>query len=153
MNKKWVRRLVNFWPPLFFTGIRATYIRPDFRVIDIELKLHWYNRNYVGTQFGGSLFSMTDPWYMMMLLYNLGEDYYVWDKSGHIDFLQPGKGRVKAHFEIDDQLLNDIRAETANGEKYLPTFPIDILDADDKVVARVVRTLYIRHKPHKRPTN
>lgn len=153
MNKKWVRRLVNFWPPFFFTGIKATYIRPDFRVIEIELKLRWYNRNYVGTQFGGSLFSMTDPWYMMMLLYNLGEDYYVWDKSAHIDFLQPGRGRVRALFEIDDQLLEHIRSETAMGEKYLPQFTIDILDDDDRVVARVVRTLYIRHKPHRRPNN
>src|SRR5690625_6218597 len=77
MNEKWLRRLINFWPPMFFAGIKATRISDDFRAIDVSLTLRWYNRNYVGTHFGGSLFSMTDPWYMLMLMHNLGRDYYV----------------------------------------------------------------------------
>lgn len=153
MKKALVRRLVNFWPPLFFAGIKATRISPDFRTIDVALKLRWYNRNYVGTQFGGSLFAMTDPWYMMMLMHNLGGDYYVWDKSAHIDFTAPGRGPVRAEFRLDDATLDRIRAHTRHGEKYLPEFTVDILDRDDTLVARVVRTIYVRHKPHKRPSD
>ncbi|MDQ2077702.1 DUF4442 domain-containing protein [Marinimicrobium sp. ABcell2] len=151
MRKNMVRRLVNFWPPLFFAGIKATRISKDFREIDIALKLRWYNRNYVGTQFGGSLFSMTDPWYMLMLMYNLGREYYVWDRSAHIDFKAPGRGVVRAEFRLNEEILERIRRHTDNGEKYLPEFTIDILDEDDQLVAQVVRTLYVRHKPRRRP--
>ncbi|WP_111641101.1 DUF4442 domain-containing protein [Marinimicrobium alkaliphilum] len=150
MSPKWLRRLVNFWPPMLFTGIRATYISDDFCKVDVTLKYRWYNRNYVGTQYGGSLFSMTDPWYMMMLHHNLGNDYYVWDKSADIDFVSPGRGPVHAHFVIDDYLLHTIREQTAQGEKYLPEFTIDIVDGDHNLVARVNRTLYVRRKPRAR---
>src|SRR5690554_311901 len=150
MNEKWLRRLINFWPPMFFAGIKATRISEDFRAIDVALKLRWYNRNYVGTHFGGSLFSMTDPWYMVMLMHNLGRDYYVWDRSAHIDFLAPGRGVVRAEFRLSDEILEHIRRQTASGDKYLPEFTIDILDESDTLVARVLRTLYVRHKPHRR---
>jgi acyl-coenzyme A thioesterase PaaI-like protein len=151
MRKNLVRRLANFWPPLFFAGIKATRISEDFREIDIALKLRWYNRNYVGTHFGGSLFSMTDPWYMLMLMHNLGRDYFVWDRSAHIDFKAPGRGVVRAEFRLEDETLERIRRHTDAGEKYLPEFVIDILDEDDTLVARVTRTVYVRHKPRRRP--
>ncbi|WP_024460886.1 DUF4442 domain-containing protein [Marinimicrobium sp. LS-A18] len=151
MNWKWARRLVNFWPPLFFAGIKATSISEDFRRIEVVLKRLFHTRNMVGTQFGGSLFAMTDPWYMMMLTYNLGRDYFVWDKSAHIDFIAPGRTAVRAVFNLDDATLERIRAHTADGKKYLPNFAIDIVDDNGHLVARVHRTLYVRAKPHKRP--
>lgn len=151
MNWKWVRRLVNFWPPLFFAGIRATHISEDFRHIEVSLKLRFFNRNMVGTQFGGSLFAMTDPWYMMMLTYHLGKDYYVWDKGAHIDFLAPGRSAVKAVFTVNDAILERIREHTAGGAKYLPDFVVEVTDTSGRLVARVHRTLYVRAKPHRRP--
>ncbi len=151
MKPSVLRRLINFWPPLFFTGIRATHISDDFRVVEVSLKLRWYNRNYVGTQFGGSLFAMTDPWYMLMLMHNLGGEYYVWDKQADIDFVAPGRTEVTARFELSETVLNDIRTHTAKGEKYLPSFTVSVLDKDSNLVAQVERRLYIRKKPHARP--
>ena len=111
------------------------------------MKLRWYNRNYVGVHFGGSLFAMTDPWFMLMLMHNLGREYYVWDKRGAIDYIAPGRGTVTAHFQIDDDVLDEIREKTASGEKYLPEFHIEIRDEQQQVVARVHRVLYVRKKP------
>ncbi len=150
MNAKWLRRLINLWPPLFFTGIHATYISPDFREVHVSLKLRWYNRNYVGTQFGGSLYAMTDPWYMLMLMHNLGDEYYVWDKSAHVDYVAPGKTHVSAHFRLDEEQLESIRTQAANGHKHLPVFTVNIHDRRGQVVARVRRELYVRLKPHHR---
>jgi acyl-coenzyme A thioesterase PaaI-like protein len=141
-----LRRLINFWPPFLFAGIRSTNIDPDFRAIDVALVLRWFNRNYVGTHFGGSLFAMTDPWYMLMLMQNLGRDYYVWDQRSTIEFIAPGRGTVRAEFRIDEALLATIREHTAAGAKYLPEFTVDILDAEQKLVARVHKTIYIRKK-------
>jgi hypothetical protein len=79
MKANTFRHLINLWPPFLLTGIHATRVTADYREVDCELRQRWYNRNYVGTHFGGSLFSMTDPWYMLMLMHILGRDYLVWD--------------------------------------------------------------------------
>ena len=143
------RRIINLWPPLLFAGIRAKSVSDNYREIEVVLKLHWYNRNYVKVHYGGSLFSMTDPWYMLMLMENLGREYYVWDQRASIDYVAPGRGTVSARFSLDEVLLDEIRAKTADGEKYLPEFKIEIFDEQKKLVARVNRTLYVRRKPEK----
>lgn len=147
------KTMVNLWPPLFFSGIKITYLAADFRETHVTLKLRWYNRNYVGTQYGGSLMSMTDPWYMLMILKNLGGDYFVWDKHAEIDYIAPGKSHVHAQFKITDETLDDIRAKTANGEKYLPEFVVDIKDDEGRLIARIKRRVYIKLKPHARNAN
>ncbi len=141
---------VNLWPPLFFSGIKVTHLAADYRETRVTLKLRWYNKNYVGTQYGGSLVSMTDPWYMLMIMNNLGRDYFVWDKHAEVDYISPGKTHVHAQFKITDEILADIRTKTAAGEKYVPEFIVDINDDDGKLVARVKRRVYIKLKPRAR---
>ncbi|MFC3117257.1 DUF4442 domain-containing protein [Cellvibrio fontiphilus] len=150
MKANLFRWMVNAWPPLFFAGIKVTYLAADYREARVTLKLRWYNRNYVGVQYGGSLMSMTDPWYMLLLMHSLGKDYFVWDKHAEIDFIAPGKTHVYAQFKITDEILADIRAKTASGEKYVPEFSVDILDEHNKLVARVKRRVYIKLKPRAR---
>jgi acyl-coenzyme A thioesterase PaaI-like protein len=142
--------IVSLWPPLFFSGIKVTHLSADYKETRVTLKLRWYNKNYVGTQYGGSLMSMTDPWYMLMLMTNLGRDYFVWDKHAEIDYIAPGKTHVHAHFKITDEDIEGIRAKTANGEKYVPEFLVDIKDDNDQLVAQVRRRVYIKLKPHAR---
>ncbi len=150
MKAKVLRRVINLWPPLFFNSIRATRISDDYREIDVRLKLRWYNRNNVRTQFGGNLFAMTDPWYMLMIMENLGRDYFVWDKKANIDFISPGRSDVTAKFILTEEKLAEIRAATAAGEKYLPEFVVEIYNTKQELVARVHRTVYIKRKPTKR---
>jgi acyl-coenzyme A thioesterase PaaI-like protein len=149
--KPWAAKyLLRLWPPYWGMGIRIEHVSEDFRQIVVTMKFAWWNRNYVGTQFGGSLFAMTDPFYMLMLHKALEPDYFVWDKGACIDFIKPGKSKVRARFEIDDAMLEDIRRHTARGEKYFKDLSLDIVDASGEVVARVKRTLYLRKKPHLR---
>jgi len=149
MKSTLLRHLINYWPPFLFNAIRTTYISDDFREIHVSLKLRFYNRNYVGTHFGGNLFSMTDPWYMLMLMQNLGREYFVWDKKATIDFLSPGRGTVTAKFLLTAERVEEIAAATTKGEKYLPEFIVDVLDTNQHLVARVHKTLYIKRKPAK----
>ncbi|WP_312929492.1 DUF4442 domain-containing protein [Stutzerimonas nitrititolerans] len=145
-----LRWLMNFYPPYLGAGIRVRHISDDFRQAQVRMDLRWYNRNYVGTQFGGSLYSMTDPFFMLMLLQNLGDDYVVWDKAANIEFVSPGKGRVYADFTITEQLLDEIRQHTAGGDKYLPRLHVEVRDEQGTLVARVQKTLYVRLKPRMR---
>jgi uncharacterized protein DUF4442 len=140
-------RSINIWPPFLAAGIRVARRSPDMKAIDVEMRLHFYNRNYVGTHYGGSLYSMTDPFYMLMLMENLGREYMVWDKAANIRFRKPGKGRVKAEFRLSDAQLNEIREKLRTQEKYEPTFLIEVKDEAGDVVAEVQKILHIRRKP------
>ncbi|ASK34646.1 tetrameric acyl-CoA thioesterase [Alcanivorax sp. N3-2A] len=141
-----LRRGLLLYGPFLGAGVRVDTLSKDFRYVRVSMGMHWYNRNYVGTHFGGSLYSMTDPFYMLMLINNLGGDYIVWDKSARIDFVSPGKGRVFAEFELTDAMLNEVRAATAGGDKYLPTWPVTVRDGAGNTVAEVSKTLYVRKK-------
>jgi acyl-coenzyme A thioesterase PaaI-like protein len=142
-----LRWMLSLYPPYLGAGIRVQALSADFRHAKVRMGLGWYNRNYVGTQFGGSLYSMVDPFYMLLLMENLGRNYIVWDKAASIDFVSPGKGPVYAEFSIDEALLDEIRRQTEGGEKYLPLLKVQIHDGSGTLVARVEKTLYVRRKP------
>ena len=145
-----LRWIMTLYPPYLGAGVSVQQMSADFRHVKVRMGLGWYNRNYVGTQFGGSLYSMTDPFFMLMVMENLGRDYIVWDKAASIDFIAPGKGPVYAAFRIDEALLDEIRQHTAGGDKYLPQLHVDVHDGDGTLVARVHKTLYVRLKPRVR---
>ncbi len=141
-----LRGMLSTFAPYLGAGIKVTKVAEDFSAATVELRQHWYNTNYVGTHFGGSLYSMVDPHYMLLLMRRLGKGYIVWDKSASIDFIRPGKGTVRAHFELTDERVEEIRRMTAGGDKYLPEWDIDILDESGELVARVHKVLYVRKK-------
>jgi acyl-coenzyme A thioesterase PaaI-like protein len=141
-----LKTLINLWPPFLGAGIKVRHIAPDWKQIDVRLRLGLTNRNYVGVHFGGSLYSMTDPFFMLMLMQSLGRDYVVWDKAGAIEYHKPGKGVVSACFTLHETQLHDIRQRTASGDKYLPELKVDIRDETGDIVATVNKTLYVRRK-------
>jgi acyl-coenzyme A thioesterase PaaI-like protein len=141
-----LRFLMNVWPPYVGAGIRVRHIAPDFRSVTVDMRLGWSNRNYVGTHFGGSLYAMTDPFLMVMLSRNLGGQYRVWDKSGSIDYIAPGRSRVWARVDLNENDLEQIRRMTEAGDKHLHLFNVDIKDDEGMVVARVEKIIYIRRK-------
>ncbi len=143
---KALRRSINFWPPFFGARIRVKHIAADMMSIDVEMKLRWWNANYVGTHFGGSLFSMTDAFYMLMVMAKLGSDYIVWDKAASIRYRKPGKGTVRAEFRLTEAQLDDIRRKLETLTKYEPTFKVDVKDLEGNVVAEVEKLLWIRKR-------
>jgi len=144
-----MRWMFNIWPPFRAAGIRVRDIGHDFRSATIELRMRLMNRNYVGTHFGGSLFAMTDPFFMVLMMRNLGRDYIVWDKQGTVRFLKPAKGTVTARIVLPPERIEEARAATASGQKFEPSFKVDIVDSDGVTVADVEKVLYIRRKRDK----
>lgn len=137
---------LNLWPPFRGAGIRVTRVSRDFREIDVELRRKLLNRNYFGTQFGGSMYAMTDPFHALMMLHNLGREYIVWDKAGAIRYVKPGRGAVYARFRLDAAAVERAREATANGDKHEPTFTVDVVDGAGEVIAVVDKTLHIRRQ-------
>lgn len=143
----WTRlreRWVNFYPPMLGAGIRSRSV--DEHTVDVEMRLTAFNRNIVGVHFGGSLYAMCDPWFMLILMRALGGDYIVWDKAANIRFVRPGRGTVRAHFHIPPSRVDEIRAAADRDGKVEPTFSVNVLDAQGQVVAQVEKLLYVRRK-------
>jgi acyl-coenzyme A thioesterase PaaI-like protein len=149
-SAKQLQKGMKWWPPFLGAGIRVRSLSDDYREAVVELRMGRFNRNYVGTHFGGSLYAMTDPFFMIMLLHNLGSEYFLWDKSGSIEYVAPGKGTVRAEFRLTAERIEEIRQLAATGEKIFPEFAVDVTDEAGAVVARVKKTLYVRLKPRSR---
>ncbi len=139
-----LEKFINIYPPFVGAGIRSRSI--DERTVDVEMKLTAFNRNVVGVHFGGSLYAMCDPWFMLILMRLLGSDYIVWDKAANIQFKRPGRGKVKARFHIPVERVEQIRMDADQAGKIEPTFLVDVLDEQSEVVAHIEKLLYVRRK-------
>jgi hypothetical protein len=144
-SRRWLIRLLNLYPPYLGAGVRVK-ASPDLRTFNVRMRLTWWNRNYVSTHFGGSLYTMCDPFFMLILLEALGSGYVVWDKAATIRFRRPGRGLVKATFHIPQERIDEIRAAADAGGKVEPVFTVEVVDGEGKVVAEVEKLLYVRKK-------
>lgn len=146
LRQLFLDRLINFYGPFLGAGVKLLKMSKDFRHAKVSMKLTFYNKNYMGTQFGGSLYAMVDPWYMLMLIKNLGPEYIVWDKAATINFRKPGRETVYAEFNLTEDHLNEIRATLVAQNKMDYVFKVEIKDKDGKLIADVDKVLYIRKK-------
>ncbi len=150
IRKRLIYGLINFWPPYFFSGIHVTRLDPAGCVAEVELRTHWWNANYHGTAYGGSLFSMTDPFYALILIEHLGPRFMVWDKASSIRFRRPGTGTVKATFEIPRAQIDAIRETAIRDGKAEETFKAEIVDGQGQVVAVVEKLVHVKRVTKKK---
>ena len=77
---------------------------------------------------------------------NLPANYIVWDYSADIKFIKPGRDTVVAEFVLDDKVINLIKDKTAQGNKYIAPFRVDIKNSQDELVCQVNKLVYIKLK-------
>ena len=128
---------------------RLTYVSDDIQQVDIKIPLSYKNRNYVGSVFGGSLFSATDPIYMIQLLNILDENYVVWDKHASIRFRRPVKQDAYVNFVITDEDLEQIKKDVAEQKEIDFKKVIQITNKQkDIVFAEVTKIIYVADKEY-----
>lgn len=142
-----LKQLGNLYGPFVGSGIKITYLSEDFKNVHVEMPLTWFNKNYVGTHFGGSLYSMVDPFYMLMLINILGPGYIVWDKEATVRFKKPGRGTVRATFKISDEEINHIKSSLAEERSIDFTKSVIVKDDDGNIICEAEKTMYIKKKP------
>jgi len=133
----------NFWPCYRGTGARVTFIAEDWRDVRVCLPLSWRTRNYVGTIFGGSLYAAVDPFYMIMLMKNLGPAYVVWDKAASIRFKKPGQSLLHASFHLAESELVEVRRLLLEQPKLDRTYVVQVVDEAGVVHAEVQKVIHI----------
>lgn len=137
---------MSLWIPNLFSGIRVRRIADDWTSATVDLHVNVFTRNYVKTAFGGSMSAMTDPYFFMLVMHQLGRDYVVWDTKGEIEFLIPGRGVLTANFSVPRAKAEELRERARGGAKVLEWFETDIVNAAGEVVAHVRREVYVREK-------
>ncbi|MFI5276122.1 MAG: DUF4442 domain-containing protein [Ktedonobacterales bacterium] len=148
MAESWRTRLLrwryNWFPAYRGTGAWVTYIASDWREVRIRLPLNIQTYNYVGTIFGGSMYAAVDPFYMIMLIRNLGKGYVVWDRAATIRFKKPGRATLYARFALDQPELDAIRAELEQARSLDRVYHVELTDAQGVVCAEIDKVIYIR---------
>ncbi len=135
------------WSPMYKrTTAKVIEVSDDLHFVKIKIPLSWKNRNYVGTIFGGSMLSATDPIYMIQLLNILGEAYVVWDKSATINYRRPAKEAVFCEFVFSEEEIKTIKKDVdQNGEIDIIKTP-NIVTEDGTLVAELNKTIYVAYK-------
>lgn len=149
--KRFFLYLWNFWPPYWGAGIHIETISKDFKYARIRLKWRPWTRNIVRTQFGGSIYAMVDPIYMVMLMALLGREYIVWDKAASIRFRRPGKSELTAEFALTDEDIHLIKQELGKADKYDWQKTVQVKDKSGEVIAEIHKTIHVRNKQLKFP--
>ncbi len=145
-RKKYLLKFLNYWPPFLGAGIQIETMSKDYKEIEVSLKMRFWNRNYVNTHYGGSLYSMTDPFYMLMLIQLMGPEYIIWDKAATIKFKKPGIGKVRALFQISDDQIKSFKKALDSTNKIEPILIVLVKDESQNIIAEVEKTLYIKKK-------
>jgi len=146
LNATWLKRLFNIWPPYLGAGLKVLEITEQWDFARVKLRKGRLNSNYFGTAYGGSLYSMTDPFYALLLVNQLGRDYIVWDKGATIKYVRPGTTDVYCEFKLSPEKVLEIKQLTDQQEKYEPEFEVEIFDANQQLVAKVTKILHVRRK-------
>ena len=142
------RHGLNLWPCIRSTGGRVIELTPDFKLLVVRLKLNWRTRNVVGTIFGGSMYSSTDPFFMLMLMQVLGKKYVVWDKGCTIRFKKPATKTLFAEFKITDEMLQPVLETVHKDGRANFTWTIQYKDADGVVYAEFDKLMYVATKEY-----
>ncbi len=141
-----MRWAFNLWPCYWGTGARVTHIAADWRTVRVRLPLSWRTRNYVGTIFGGSLYAAVDPFFMIMLMKQLGPGYEVWDKAAAIRFRKPGRTTLFATFRLEEGEGDEVRRLLSDVPKVNRTYQIQLMDDQGIVHAEVEKTIHIARR-------
>jgi hypothetical protein len=149
MKASHLKLLLNFYPPYLGAGVKVKHLSSEYTKATVEMKLRWWNQNYLKTHFGGSLYSMIDPFYVLMFIHLLGPDYIVWDKEATIKFRRPGKSTMRAEFEVSDEEIEEIKKKLETQEKLDFIKKVEIKNEKGKLIAEVDKVLYFARKDKK----
>ena len=137
----------NYYVPFWVNGVSITHINEDMSRIDVRLKSRSNAVGTVqGTMFGGSLFTFTDPFYVLILLRHIGKDHNVWDKKSSIEFISPGRSDINYSFSFTQSEIKEIVEKCKDHAPLLKNIDIELKGDDGKTVAKINKIVHIRRK-------
>lgn len=128
---------------------KVYFVSEDLHKVSIRIKLSYKNSNYVGSIFGGSMLSATDPIFMIQLLNILDDSYVVWDKAACIKFKKPARETCYAEFEFTKEEIENIKRDILEKKEIDVKKKVNLTNKDKTVVfAEVTKTIYVANKKY-----
>ncbi|GAA4235600.1 DUF4442 domain-containing protein [Postechiella marina] len=125
---------------------RVIEVSGDLLYVKIKIPISYKNRNFVGSIFGGSLFSATDPIYMIQLINILGDNYVVWDKDATIKYKRPAREDVFTEFIFTNEDIEHIKKQVSEHGEYNLVKTPNIVNKDGITIAELHKTMYVADK-------
>lgn len=139
--------LFNLSPMYRRTCGRIIHVTDDLSCITVRIRLSYKNINYNGSMFGGSLFSATDPIFMIQFNELLGHKYVIWDKTAKIQFKRPAKENVWIDFKVSGEELQNVREQADENGSYTFMKQVDLTNKCKTIVfATVEKEIYVATK-------
>jgi len=142
------RLLFNLSPMYKNTGGKLIKVSDDLHYIKIQLLFNYKTKNYVGTIYGGHMYSSVDGIYVIQLIHILGDNYIVWDKSAKIKFKRPANKTLFADFKISDELIEQIKGDIVKDKKKDYNLFVNLTDENGNIYAQVEKVIYIASKEY-----
>lgn len=92
------------------------------------------------------MYAAVDPFYMVMLMKILGDEYVVWDRSATIRFKKPGRETLFAEFHVTreetDEIIEVLETRKSTNREYV----IELRNAAGEVHAVIDKEIYVTRK-------
>lgn len=141
---KWAMCL---YPPLLFQRIWVKRFHPNFYGVDVKISNSFFNRNYNGSIFGGTIYAATDPFYAILfdqLMQRKGYKVRVWLKSGYIQYLKPGLTSLYFTIKITDEMIAEAEQTIKANGKFVKTYPLELFNKNGELCATALNEVYLR---------
>jgi hypothetical protein len=142
---KWVMRL---YPPLFFQRIWVVAIDKGYRSVEVKIKKSFFNKNYNGSIFGGTLFAAADPFYPLLFYQFFAQKGYrlkVWSKSSAIEYLKPALTDLNFKISLTDDDITEAENILNTIGKYTAHHPINIYNKEGVLCVSLMNEVYVRN--------
>lgn len=137
----------NLSPMYRRSTARIQSVSEDLSKICIKLPINYKNRNYMGTIFGGSMFSSVDPIPMVQLIHLTDHQYVIWDKSAEIYFKRPAHVDLYADFIYTKEELQEIEERVKTENEIVIVKTTQLTDKNKKnLYCEIKKTIYIADK-------
>ena len=137
------QKLLEFYPPFFFMGVKIKSVSEDYRNLHLEVPLRWYGKNMYGSMFGGFICAVADPLPALMCG-RIFPGVEMWTKANSVEFLKPGFGTLNVHVQIIEQDVEAISRQLETHNKATHTFEFYFRDRKGTNVAHVKNKIYLR---------
>lgn len=127
---------------------KVVSVSDGFWKVEVKIPLTYKNRNYAGTMFGGSMFSATDPIYMVQLIQIIGTDYIVWDKSSEVKFKRPANADAFVTFEFSEVEIAYLKQQVAQEKEVEVRKLVELKSKEGKVFCEIEKVIYVADKAY-----
>lgn len=144
-----LKRMLNLWLPFILNRIKIQSISNDFTNIHVLLKHSFWNRNPNKSVWGGSIASVLDPFFPIMikqtvLRKGIHTDFF--SKAVNVDFIKQVQSNILFHFIITNAEIAKVETALQENGKYEGWHSVSGIDSNENVCVKGKIQVYLRKR-------